>query len=173
MPDIYTHPNGWTIERRNGGLVATDPDGNVGYGILPDGVTALRDYLLAELGLWRDPETGLIVMTKADARDGLRRVIDPDNPEHTGWRGGGDFDARDRAVARYLATIAPPPREPKSGEVWRVTLDDGSECNALVYTWDTGSVWRSGNGWTVPISAYPPDRRRLLVEADGTVVSDE
>ena len=71
------------------------------------------------------------------------------------------------------ATLTPPPREPQEGEVWRITLEDGSECNALVGVVPTGApvIWRTAGGGVL-LDTCPADRR-LLVEADGTVISDE
>lgn len=174
MPDIYTHPNGHTVERDDRGvrLAITSNTGYTSTWIDNPKADALRDYLLDELGLWRDGETGALVVT--DSWDGKTAAVIYKGESLSGMYPYWDAGLEDDAVARWRATLAPPPSEPKPGEVWRVTLGDGSEYNALVGVWATGDlVWRADGGWTVPIGAYPPDRRRLLVEADGTVVSDE
>lgn len=177
MPDIYTHPNGYTVKRDDRGvrLAITSNTGYSSTWIDNPKVDALRDYLLHELGLWLDEETGLVVLngTWADLGNAVAAKVYDGRVTRWGRPGNAEPNPRDEAVARYLATLVPPPREPQLGEVWRVTRVDGSECNALVDAWTTGApVWRTESGGD-PIAAYPPSRRRILIEADGTVVSDE
>ena len=172
MPDIHTHPNGYTVQRNSVGASIVNRGEDYKTPLNADQVDALRDYLLDELGLWRDDETGALVVT--GSWDGTARVIFPDGDHALGILDGDAPDRYDAVVARWRAALAPPPREPKPGEVWRITLDDGSECNALVGVVPTGApvIWRTAGGGVL-LDTCPADRRRLLVEADGTVVSDE
>jgi len=174
MSDTYTHPNGYTVKRDDRGvhLAITSDAGRTITWIDNTKADALRDFLLDELGLWRDEETGALVVT--DSWDGKTAAVIYKGESLSGMYPYWDAGLEDDAVARWRATLTPPPRKPKPGEVWRLTLEDGTEYNALVGVLATGGlVWRADGGWFVPIDAYPPDRRRLLVEADGTVVSDE
>jgi len=168
MPDIYTHPNGYTVQRNSDGGVSLLRDDWYTHSA-PGEVEALRDFLLDELGLWCDEETGALVVT--GSWDGQTAAVIYKGESLSGMYPYWDAGLEDDAVARWRATVTPPPREPQPGEVWRLTLEDGTEYNALVGVLATGGlVWRADGGWFVPIDAYPPDRRRLLVEADGTVV---
>lgn len=174
MLNIHTYPNGCAVTPLDGDVLSIESES--GYcALTKDETDALRDFFLNELGLWRDEETGKLVVTKAD-RDGSRLVFAPNEPYYCRLRNGDGSmdDASDQAVARYLDTIAPPPREPKPGEVWRITLEDGTSRNVLVQEYATGAMCFedvSDGGWYV--SGFPADRRRLLVEADGTVCGDE
>ena len=163
MPNMhytYTHSKGWTAKRDYFGLTLDRPDGVLSY-FFPfgDGYDALRDFFLNELGLWRDEESGALVMT-GSWNGAAARVIFPDGNAE-GYTAAEHPDRYDQVVIRWRATLTPPPREPQPGEVWRITLADGSETNAVV-----------GDG-RFRVSCIPPDRRRLIVEADGTVCSDE
>ena len=160
MPDYYTHPNGHTITHRDGGVVRIESDAGEQTYLGKDETAALRDFLLADLGLWRDDETGALVMTGSWDSSGAYVLPVEGRPVY-GLCTTNIADLADAVVTRWRATLTPPPREPKPGEVWRITLADGSECNAVV-----------GDG-RFRVSCIPTDRRRLLVEADGTVVSDE
>ena len=165
-PVITTAPNGERNARRWGWVEAE--------AIPEPEIDALRDYLLTELGLWRDPETGALIMTGSwNGAVHCARVIFPDG-NADGYADAKHPDRYDQVVIRWRATITPPPREPQPGEVWRITLDDGTSRNVLVQEYASGAVCfedGSDGGWYV--SGFPADRRRLLVEADGTVVSDE
>ena len=170
MTNTYTHPNGYTVERDADGRVILDRDGDAW--VTPETAAALRGYFLAELGLWRDNETGALVVPGSWDGSGAYVLT----------LGGGlvyglstvDIEGLSdaAAVARWRATLAPPPREPKPGEVWRITFPEGQERNALVSCVDGMTAFRWGGDWH-PVDGWPADRRRLLVEADGTVVSDE
>ena len=82
-------------------------------------------------------------------------------------------DQRSAFTFISAARETPESREPKPGEVWRVTLEDGSECNMLVGVIPTGApIWRSKSGWA-PIDTYPPALRRILADANGMVVVDD
>ena len=171
MSDIYRHHNGYTVTRRDGD--DTRIESNSGDYILldKDEVKAMRDFFLSELGLWCDEETGALVMT-GSWNGAAARVIFPDG-DAEGYTAAEHPDRYDQVVIRWRATLAPPPRVPQPGEVWRVTLEDGSECNMLVGVIPTGApIWRSKSGWA-PIDTYPPAHRRILADANGTVVSDE
>ena len=164
MHDTYTHSKGWTIKRNDSGLTLDRPDGVLSY-FFPFGNSydALRDFFLNELGLWRDEETGMLVLTstwdKTDA--GSAAMIYDGRATRWGYPDETNPGRYDKAVARWRDTITTPPREPKPGEVWRITLEDGSETNAV-----------AGYG-RYDVSCIPTDRRRLIVEADGTVCSNE
>ena len=83
-------------------------------------------------------------------------------------------DQRSAFTFISAARETPESREPKPGEAWRLTLSDGSECSAVVCTGPSGAYeWWMSVGWVVPIDVYPPSRSRILVEADGTLVSNE
>ena len=173
-PVITTAPNGERNARRWGWVEGeVIPKGDLTACPTNPKVDALRDYLLGELGLWRDEETGALVLTGSWDSSGAYVLPVEGRPVY----GISTVDVEglsDAVVTRWRATLAPPPREPQPGEVWRITLEDGTEYNALVGVLATGGLaWRADGGWFVPIDAYPPDRRRLLVEANGTVVSDE
>lgn len=76
----------------------------------------------------------------------------------------------DEAVDRYLATLTPPQPEPQMGEVWEVTLDDGSKARALAESRGEVGI-RCASTW-----AWFPDElpdRRLLITADGEWVGGE
>ena len=176
MPDTYTAPNGYTVKRDDRGvrIAITTDAGYTSTWIDNPRADAIRAFFLAELGLWHDEETGALVVTgswngtaaRVVLLDGkcAHGVVDADNP-----------CLYDKIVTRWRATITPPPREPQPGEVWRITLEDGTEQNALVWGGILGYavqrfVWGPGG---VLVDDMPADRRRILVEADGTVVSDE
>ena len=130
-----------------------------------DEVKALRDYLLDRLGLWYDEESGALVVV--DSWDGDRATVLYEGSEVPAGAPGADILV-DLVVTRWRATLAPPPREPKPGEVWRITLNDGTERTALVDTDEFN--WVSD---LIAIADIPADRRRLLIEADGTVVTGD
>lgn len=170
MSDKYTHPNGYAVTDtpHPGGLYVTGVDEATTW-LIKDEVEALRDFFLDELGLWRDPETGLLVLTGTWANlgdGGVASVYDGDVVRR-GFPNAA-ITPSDHAVARWCASLAPQPREPKPGEVWRITLEDGTERTALVDTDEFN--WVSD---LIAIADIPADRRRLLVEADGTVVADD
>lgn len=172
-PVITTAPNGERNARRWGWVEAeVIPKGDLTACPTNPKVDALRDFFLAELGLWRDDETGALVVT--DSWDGKTAAVIYKGESLSGMYPYWDAGLEDDAVARWRATLTPPPREPQEGEVWRITLEDGSEYNALVGVVPTGApvIWRTAGGGVL-LDTCPADRRRLLVEADGTVVSDE
>ena len=173
-PVITTTPNGERNARRWGWVEAeVIPKGDLTACPTNPKVDALRDYLLGELGLWRDEETGALVLTGSWDSSGAYVLPVEGRPVY----GISTVDVEglsDAVVARWRATLAPPPREPQPGEVWRITDTNGSERNAVVVRKHASLlVFQDGDGgWYV--SSIPADRRRLLVEADGTVVvSDE
>ena len=180
-PVITTAPNGERNARRWGWVEGeVIPKGDLTACPTNPKVDALRDYLLAELGLWRDDETGALVVVDSWDGSSARVIALPDDGDGYVYApplGILDSDAPDRCdavVTRWRASLTPPPREPKPGEVWRITLEDGTSHNVLVQEYAAGAVCfedGSDGGWYV--SGFPADRRRLLVEADGTVVSDE
>ena len=165
-PVITTAPNGERNARRWGWVEAEAiPKGDLTACPTNPKVDALRDFFLHELGLWRDDETGALVVTGSWSGAGAT-VIDGAQVR-VGWAiVDGD------PVTRWRATLTPPPREPQPGEVWRITFPEGQERNALVSCVDGMTAFRWGGDWH-PVDEWPADRRRLLVEADGTVVSDE
>lgn len=174
MPDTYTHPNGYTVQCNSDGGVSFLRDDWYTHSA-PGEVEALRDFLLDELGLWRDKETGALVLTNTWARlaTGSAAVIYDGSATRWGYPDKTKPDRYDKAVARWRATLTPPPREPKPGEVWRIDAGNWGERNAIVLQLSGGNVFGWGGPKPLPVADIPSDRRRLLVEADGTVVSDE
>lgn len=172
MPDIYTHPNGYTVQRDDRGvrIAITSDAGYTSTWIDNPRVDALRDYLLDELGLWRDEQTGALVVTHS--WDGTSATVIYKGESLSGMYPYWDAGLEDDAVARWRATLTPPPREPQSGEVWRIMFPEGQERNALVSCVDGMTAFRWGGDWH-PVDEWPADRRRLLVEADGTVVAGD
>lgn len=174
MSDHYTHTNGHTITHRDGGIVRIESTAGDYTYLAKDETDALRDYLLGELGLWRDDETGALVVTGSWDGSSARVIALPDDGDDHVYApplGILDSDAPDRydaVVTRWRATLAPPTREPQPGEVWRITLEDGTERTALVDTDEFN--WVSD---LIAVADIPSDRRRILAEADGTVVSDD
>lgn len=179
MPDTYTHPNGYTVERDADGRVILDRDGDAW--VTPETAAALRDFFLAELGLWRDDETGALVVVDSWDGSSARVIALPDDGDDDAYApslGILDSAAPDRCdavVTRWRASLTPPPREPKPGEVWRITLEDGTGANALVVTGVLAGRPPRFHGQLVDASVpeVPADRRLLLVEANGTVASDD
>lgn len=179
-PVITTAPNGERNARRWGWVEAeVIPKGDLTACPTNPKVDALRDFFLAELGLWRDLETGALVVT--NTWDGTRATVIYRGDTLTGTptleASGtptcgltGLFE--DDAVARWRATLTPPPREPQPGEVWRLTFQEGQERNALVSCVDCMTAFQWDGDWH-PVDGWPADRRRLLVEADGTVVTED
>lgn len=168
--------NGLTAARcaLEGISVTHEDDGLTSY-LDRDEAKVVRDLILAELGLWRDDETGALVVT--DSWDGKTAAVIYKGESLSGMYPYWDAGLEDDAVARWRASLTPPPREPKPGEVWRVTLEDGSEHNVFVAPgrdksvylfWVVNETWR----WRAT-SDFPAERRRLLVEADGTVVAGD
>lgn len=169
MPDTYTHPNGTTITNLDGTVLSIESESGY-YALTKDETDTLRNYLLAELGLWRDEETGAPVVTSCGLGSSDRRHRRRTGPSRLGHV-DDEPDFADEAVARWRATLTPPPREPKPGEVWRIELDDGTERNAIVDpAGELFSAWVRGS---MPVTGIPADRRLLLVEADGTVVTGD
>ena len=170
-PVITTAPNGERNARRWGWVEGeVIPKGDLTACPTNPKVDALRDFFLAELGLWLDEETGALVVT--ESWDGTSATVIYKGESLSGMYPYWDAGLEDDAVARWRATLTPPPREPKPGEVWRITFPEGQERNALVSCVDGMTAFRWGGDWH-PVDEWPADRRRLLVEADGTVVSDE
>lgn len=162
MPNIHTYHNGCVVTHLDGDVLSIESES--GYcALTKDETDALRDFFLNELGLWRDEETGMLVLTNTWGRlnSGSAAMIYDGRTTRWGYPDETKPNRYDKAVARWRDTITQPPREPKPGEVWRITLEDGSETNAV-----------AGYG-RYDVSCIPTDRRRLIVEADGTVCGDE
>ena len=122
MPDTYTHPNGHTITHRDGGIVRIESDAGEHTYLAKGETDALRDFLLDELGLWSDDETGALVVTDSWTGAGATVTLAGGGTRWGIAQPDDDPDEWDLAVARWRATLTPPPREPQEGEVWRITL---------------------------------------------------
>ena len=132
---------------------------------------ALRKKFFAEAGLWLDSETGALVVVDT-WEDGCACVI----------RGrevyaGDIYTTRvdGQIVRRWRESLVPPPRIPEEGDVWRVTLQDESEHNVVVRRrWvDDSLVFVGIPGATLTdVEVIPPDRRRIVADANGNMVQD-
>ena len=176
MSDMYPNPHDYTVKRDEEGVRITfDSDTAYTSTWFVNPITdALRDFFLGEMGLWRDPETGLLVLTGTWANlgdGGVASVYDGDAVRR-GFPNAA-ITPSDHAVARWCASLAPQPREPKPGEVWRITFPYGETRNAVAVDWPEGIGFRHGDDQATLASDIPADHRRILVEADGAVVSDE
>ena len=174
MPDTYTHPNGYTVERDSMGASIVNRGEDYKTPLNADQVDALRDFFLAELDLWRDPETGALVLTNTWIALGISSgaVVYDGSVASWGYPDKAKPDRYDAAVARWRATLTPPPHEPQPGEVWRITFPEGQERNALVSCVDGMTAFQWDGDWH-PVDGWPADCRRLLIEADGTVVAGD
>ena len=171
---------------RDGIEVARYADGLVKWGpadrlldncIPPAYAAAIHAAYLAELGLWLDKETGYLVFTTPQGK--AYWVLSRGDARPVVWTchaGESTPDAPQAALDRYVATLTPPQPEPQPGEVWEVTLDDGSKARALAESRHDGKVGircasRCASTW-----AWFPDKfpdRRLLITADGEWVGGE
>lgn len=91
---------------------------------------ALREYILHELGIWQDPETGAIVLREGgrDDTDGRCITVHKGGVAERHWE-GVHTSIRERAEikARYFAAHPKPAPNPwleaKPGEAWQLTID--------------------------------------------------
>ena len=132
---------------------------------------ALRKKFFEEVGLWLDSETGALVVVDTWYDGGANVVRDRDvyfgDMDTTGVDG--------QIVRRWRESLVPPPRMPEVGEVWRVTLQDESEHNVVVrHRWIDDSLVFVGipGAALTDVEDIPPDRRRIVADADGNVVQD-
>ena len=154
MPDTYTHPNGHTVSRDTCGSIRGEHDAGPGFWFLKEGADALRDFFLDELGLWRDEETGALLLTGSwDGR--WARVVLPTGDSDDGDTISGAPDQYDTVAARWRATVTPPPREPQPGEVWRI---DAGNWGGAQRARPSGERWehvRLGRTQAIPRSRHP------------------
>ena len=142
-----------------------------GKAVTPQQAEALRKKFFEEAGLWLDSETGALVVVDT-WEDGCACVI----------RGrevyaGDIYTTRvaGQIVRRWRESLAPTPRTPQAGEVWRVTLQAESEHNVVVrHNWiDNSLVFIGIPGATFTnVEDIPPGRRRIVADAKGNVVQD-
>lgn len=139
--------------------------------VAPRLADALRKKFFAEAGLWHDSETGALVVVDTWA-DGCACVI----RGHEVYMGDiGTTSVDGQIVRRWRESLVPPPRIPEVGDVWRVTLQDESEHNVVVRRrWtDNSLVFVGIPGATLTdVEAIPPDRRRIVADANGNMVQD-
>lgn len=174
---------------RDGIEVARYADGLVKWGpadrlldncIPPAYAAAIHAAYLDSLGLWLDEETGCLVDTASrrpgPSQEGSYNVLRREPGGHMetddGWTGQIHPDERDQAVDRYVATLTPPQPEPQPGEVWEVTLDDGSKVTARAATAMSGSVHLYPPG-LMNLPHDPTLPRRRLLTADREWVGGE
>lgn len=162
----------WSAEHGSGGTI-----GNPGQGLLSKGMvcTALREFFLHEAGLWRDEETGAIVirLPKRDDADGPAVTILLDGElSPLMW---GDMPDRARVapwhgiLPRYFAACPEPKPwyDAKPNEVWVLAVD-GEE-----YAWSIDSGWPYRFVYCGGTSNIPKDHpsitagRRIWPEVDG------
>lgn len=157
----------YTVEKSHGHYILTYSGGAYAEkAVTPRQVEALRKKFFDEVGLWLDSETGALVVVDS-WKDGRALVVE-DGEVHAG---GADSPS----VRRWRESLVPPPRMPKVGEVWRVTLQDESEHNVLVCRrWtDNSLVFVGIPGATLTdVEDIPPDRRRIVADANGNMVQD-
>ena len=132
---------------------------------------ALRKKFFEEAGLWLDSETGALVVVDS-WKDGSAYVI----RGHKVYA-GDIYTTRveGQIVRRWRESLAPAPRTPQVGEVWRVTLQAESEHNVVVrHNWiDNSLVFIGIPGATFTnVEDIPPGRRRIVADAKGNVVQD-
>ena len=82
------------------------------------------------------------------------------------------FDALPAYWRKTLATLTPPQPEPQPGEVWEVTLDDGSKVTARAAAALSGSVCLYPLG-AMSLPHGPTLPRRRLLTADREWVGGE
>ena len=101
MPDIYTHTN---VERDADGRVFLDSDGDVW--VTPETAAALRDFFLDELGLWRDEETGALVLTNTwtDLGSSGGAAVYEGSETYWGFFDAAEPDRYDAAVSRWVSS---------------------------------------------------------------------
>ena len=178
----YIHPDGTHVGITDTpGEIATwhtlaDGPGDRQY-IHPARAAAIHAAYLDSLGLWLDEETGCLVDTASRRVRGSSTAFKVLQREAEGWTDDEGWtdrtnrDERDQAVDRYVATLAPPQPEPQPGEVWEVTLDDGSKARALAESRGDGKVGIRWFTWAWFPDEFPD--RRLLITADGEWVGGE
>ena len=142
-----------------------------GKAVTPQQAEALRKKFFEEAGLWLDSETGALVVVDTWDDWGANVVRGRDV-----YYGGVDTTGVDgQIVRRWRESLVPPPRRPEVGEVWRVTLQDESEHNVVVRRrWiDDSLVFVGIPGATLTdVEDIPPDRRRIVADANGNMVQD-
>src|SRR5690625_3758643 len=131
--DAFVASNGIKIETdHDGALVGTGEGGYIRVWVGPDGINALREYFQherdAELGRWRDPETGLLVYQINDDPDTVF-VFDETYADHGTWtreQVGPTTTGFGAPIAeRYFATHPEPKpawHDAEPGEVWVVEV---------------------------------------------------
>ena len=142
-----------------------------GKAVTPHQAEALRKKFFEEAGLWLDSETGALVVVDTWDDWGATVVRGRDV-----YYGGVDTTGVDgQIVRRWRESLVPPPRTPQVGEVWRVTLQAESEHNVVVRRrWIDDSLVFVGvpGAPLTDVEDIPPDRRRIVADADGNVVQD-
>ena len=142
-----------------------------GKAVTPQQAEALRKKFFEEAGLWLDSETGALVVVDS-WKDGSAYVIQG----HKAYI-GDMYTTRveDQIVRRWRESLAPAPRMPAVGEVWRVTLQAESEHNVVVrHNWIDNSLVFAGIPGAIftDVEDIPPDRRRIVADANGNMVQD-
>ena len=139
--------------------------------VTPRQAEALRKKFFEEAGLWLDSETGALVVVDS-WKDGSAYVIQG----HKAYVGDMYTTRVDgQIVRRWRESLEPAPRMPAVGEVWRVTLQAESEHNVVVRRrWIDDSLVCVGipGAALTDVEDIPPDRRRIVADADGNVVQD-
>ena len=162
----------YTVEKSHGHYILTySGEAHAEKAVTPRQAEALRKKFFEEAGLWQDSETGALVVVDT-WEDGSACVIRGrevymGDIESTGVDG--------QIVRRWRESLEPAPRMPVVGEVWRVTLQDESEHNVVVRRrWidDTLAFVGIPGATLTDVEVIPPDRRRIIADADGNVVQD-
>ena len=161
----------YTVEKTHGQYHLYLGGAYSGKAVTPQQAEALRKKFFEEAGLWLDSETGALVVVDT-WEDGsacviLGREVYIGDIESTGVDG--------QIVRRWRESLEPAPRMPAVGEVWRVTLQAESEHNVVVrHNWiDNSLVFVGIPGATfTDVEAIPPDRRRIVADANGNMVQD-
>ena len=162
----------YTVEKSHGHYILTYSGGaHAEKAVTPRQAEALRKKFFEEAGVWQDSETGALVVVDSWDDWGANVVRGRDV-----YYGGVDTTGVDgQIVRRWRESLVPPPRMPQVGEVWRVTLQDESEHNVVVRRrWIDDSLVFVGipGAALTDVEDIPPDRRRIVADADGNVVQD-
>lgn len=174
MSDVFTASNGATITVDQYGLILADGSNDGGHPnrqvLTYDGIHALREFFRAEgdkrLGRWRWPEgPDYVVYPFEGASDHVLVVQESAGVACEFWRGTVNgpsltgYHSRLSPAARAYFDTHPEPKpwhDPKEGEVWVLTLDDGEvemECAASFH----GGRFHTSNGGAVPLDGDNPD----------------